>query len=168
MALDHSRLGLENKFLEKKSGRMFCFRQVYFTTSWQQIWVCKPAFYTFCTSHLRYVKQYYLSCTDLGKMQYFTIFQDKLYSVNIEDDQSWAFSETLQKISKITYTVSRFSLLTSAKFAWTLIELRFNIIKNLLSLFFLFKGFITMCNLKKHLWTTENKRHSDENCKRDY
>ena len=33
---------------------------------------------------------------------------------------------------------------------WTLIELRFNIIKNLLC-FFLFKGFITMCNLKKRL-----------------
>ena len=44
------------------------------------------------------------------------VFQDKLHSVNIQDDQS-AFSETVQKISKITYTASRFSLLTSAKFA---------------------------------------------------
>ena len=51
------------------------------------------------------------------RMQYFTIFQDKLHSVNIQDDQSWAFSETVQKISKITYTASRFSLLTSAKFS---------------------------------------------------
>ena len=50
-------------------------------------------------------------------MQYFTIFQDKLHSVNIQDDQSCAFSETVQKISKITHTDSRFSLLTSAKFA---------------------------------------------------
>ena len=39
MALDHSRLGLENKFLENKSGRIFCVRQVYFTKSCQQIWV---------------------------------------------------------------------------------------------------------------------------------
>ena len=31
MALDKSRLGLENQFLEKKSGRIFCVRQVYFT-----------------------------------------------------------------------------------------------------------------------------------------
>ena len=38
MALDHSRLGLENKFLENKSGRIFCVRQVYFTKSCQQIW----------------------------------------------------------------------------------------------------------------------------------
>ena len=34
---------------------------------------------------------------------------------------------------------------------WTLTELRFNIITNLLFLFFLFNGFITMCNLKKRL-----------------
>ena len=34
-------------------------------------------------------------------MQYFTIFRDKLHSVNIQDDQSLAFSETVQKISKI-------------------------------------------------------------------
>ena len=30
---------------------------------------------------------------------------------------AWTFSETVQKISKITYTASRFSLLTSAKFS---------------------------------------------------
>ena len=38
MALDHSRLGLENIFLENKSGRIFCIRQVYFTVSCQQVW----------------------------------------------------------------------------------------------------------------------------------
>ena len=75
-------------------------------------------------------------------MQYFTIFQDKLHSVNIQDDQSWAFSETIQKMSKITYTASRFSILSSAKFAMQavvecFIELYFNIIKNLLCLFFI-------------------------------
>ena len=53
-------------------------------------------------------------------------------------------------------------------------ELRFNVIKNLLSLFFI-NGFITMCNLKKRLtrhfeysckgcfWRPKNKRQSDEN-----
>ena len=35
MALDDSRLGLENK-----SGPIFCVRQVYFTKSCQQIWGC--------------------------------------------------------------------------------------------------------------------------------
>ena len=61
-------------------------------------------------------------------MQYFPIFQDKLHSVNIQDDQSWAFSETVQKISKITYTASRFSLLTSAKLAMNIkrVTLRHN------------------------------------------
>ena len=38
MALDHSRLGLENKFLENKSVRFFCVRQVYLTKSCQQVW----------------------------------------------------------------------------------------------------------------------------------
>ena len=37
MALDRSRLGLENKFLENKSGRIFCVQQVYVTKSCQQI-----------------------------------------------------------------------------------------------------------------------------------
>ena len=50
-------------------------------------------------------------------MQYFTIFQDKLHSVNIQDNQSWAFSETVQKVYKITYTASQFSLSTGTKFA---------------------------------------------------
>ena len=52
-------------------------------------------------------------------MQYFTIFQDKLHSFNIQNGTklAWAFSKTVQNISKITYTASWFSLLTSAKFA---------------------------------------------------
>ena len=77
------------------------------------------------------------------RMQYFTIFQDKFHSVNIQDVQSWAFSETVQKISKINNTAGRFSILTSAKLAtcgrvveWTLIKLPFNIIQNLFRLFF--------------------------------
>ena len=37
MALDRSRLGLENKFLENKSGRFFCVRQVYVIKSCQPI-----------------------------------------------------------------------------------------------------------------------------------
>ena len=109
------------------------------------------------------------------RMQYFTIFQDKFYSVNIQDDQSWAFSETVQKISKITYTVSQFSPLTGTKFAMNINRVALHHNKEFIMFIFLFKGFITMCNLKKRLiratfwvnsrkrcsWTTENKRHSD-------
>ena len=102
MALDHSRLGLENK-----SSRIFFFRQVYFTKSYRQIRGCvgESVLFIIQTSN---------------RMQYFTIFQDKLHSVNIQDDHSWAFSKTVQEISKITNTVSRFSLLTSSKFAVTI------------------------------------------------
>ena len=53
-------------------------------------------------------------------MQYFTIFQDKLHSFSIQDNRrtrGLLIGETVQKISKITYTARRFSLLTSAKFA---------------------------------------------------
>ena len=73
-------------------------------------------------------------------MQYFTIFQDKLHSVNIQDDQSWAFSETVQKISKITYTASQFSLLTSAKFAVNINRDMLQHNKEIIMFIFLFKG----------------------------
>ena len=142
-ALDYSRLGLENK-----SGRIFCVRQVYFTKSCQQIWRCVNQPFVLFIHHIwdetvLWGAIFIIKTSD--RMQCFTIFQDKLHSVNIQDDQSWAFSETVQKISKITYTACRFSLLTSGRVCeWTLIELRFNIIKNLLCLFFLFNGFITM------------------------
>ena len=73
------------------------------------------------------------------RKHYFTTFQDKLHSVNIQ--QSWAFSDTVKKKkSKITYKASRFSILTSCGrvFEWTLTGSRLNIIKNLLCLLLLF------------------------------
>ena len=116
MALDHSRLGLENKFLENKSGRNFlAFDSLLYKILPTNLGVCKPTFYTslYITSE---VKQYYelfiIQTSD--RMRHFTIFQDKLHLVNIQDDQSWAFSETVQKISKITHTASRFSFLVRA------------------------------------------------------
>ena len=113
MALDHSRLGLENKFLENKSGRIFCVRQVYFTKSCQQVWgrVNQP-FILFIHHIWGETVLFIIQTSD--RMRYFTIFQDKLHSVHIQDDQSRAFSETVQKISKITHTASRFSFLVRA------------------------------------------------------
>ena len=80
-------------------------------------------------------------------MQNFTNIQDQLYSFNIQDDQSWAFSKIVQKISKITQYYGQPVLafdkrqICSASFArvfeWTFIELHFNIIRNLLCLFFI-------------------------------
>ena len=74
-------------------------------------------------------------------MQYFTIFQDKLHSVNIQDDQSWALSETFQKFPKspVRPVGSRFYSANRQRgrvFEWTLIELRFNIIANFFLLLF--------------------------------
>ena len=97
MALDHSRLGLENKFLKNKSGRTFCVRQVYqFTKSCQQI------FYTFYTSHLRWnsTMRRCIYHINLGKNAKSHNYSRQ--TALIQDDQSWAFCETVQKISKIT------------------------------------------------------------------
>ena len=66
MALDHSRLGLENKFLENKSGRIFLRSTgLLYKFLPTNLRVCKPAFYTFYTSHLRWNSTFYH--TDLGQ-----------------------------------------------------------------------------------------------------
>ena len=69
MALEHSRLRLENK-----SGRIFCFRQVYFTKSCQQIWGCINHILNFLYVTPE-VKRYYLSYrprTEYSISQFFT------------------------------------------------------------------------------------------------
>ena len=143
MAHDHSRSGLENEFLENKSvksGLIFCVRQVYLTKSCQQIWVRVNQHFILFIHHIWgetviWGAVFIIQTSD--KMQYFTIFQNKLHSFNIQNrtKHAWVFSKTVQKISKITCTASRFSLLTSAKFSVNIKELRFNTIKNLLCLF---------------------------------
>ena len=120
MALDHSRLGLENKFLENKSGRIFCVRQVYFTKSCQQVWGRgNQPFRLFTASHLRWNSTmrrcfYHTALWQNAVFHNFTI-QIALIQYSERPKHAWAFSETVNKISKITYTTSRFSLLTSAK-----------------------------------------------------
>ena len=55
MALDHSRLGLENKFLENKSGRIFLrSTSLLFRILPTSLETCKPTIYTFYTSHLNW------------------------------------------------------------------------------------------------------------------
>ena len=55
--------------------------------------------------------------TDLGQNAVFHNFaiQIALIQYSERPKHAWAFSESVNKISKITYTTSRFSLLTSAK-----------------------------------------------------
>ena len=123
MALDHSRLGLENEFLENKPGRIFAFdkfTQQNLANNSGCVWTMQH-FILFIhhiwSETVIWGAVFIIQTSD--KMQYFTIFQDKLHSFNIQNRtrHAWAFSKTVQTISKITYTASRFSLLTSAKFS---------------------------------------------------
>ena len=94
-------------------------------------------------------------------MRYFTIFQDKLHSVNIQDDQSWVFRETLQKIFKIIYTVSRFSFLVRA--VWSSVRMNFNRVtlqhnnEFIIIIFcYLMVSVKTMCNLISRAFDTRD------------
>ena len=93
MALDHSRLGLENKFLQNKSGRIFLrligLLYKFLPTT---LGLCKPTFY----NHIWGETVLFIIQTS-DRVRHFTIFQDKLYLVNIQNDQSWAFSKTVRK-----------------------------------------------------------------------
>ena len=99
MALDRSRLGLENKFLENKSGRFFCVRQVYVIKSSQPIrWRGTSLLYfLYIASELKQHIYYealflpYRPQTECAQLLYFTILQDKLHSFNIQDDRSTSF-----------------------------------------------------------------------------
>ena len=145
MALDHSRLGLENKFLENKSGPIFfAFDKLLYKILLTNLVACKPAFYTFYTHHIWGENSAMRRCfhhTDLGQNVVFLNFEIKIaliqYSGRLK--HAWGFSETAKKISKITYTASC---------VWY------------------GRHFEYSC--KRCSWKTENKRHSDENCKRDY
>ena len=91
MALDHSRLGLENKLLDNKSGRIFCVRQVCFTKSCQQIWGRVNQPFILFIHHIwgetvPWGAVFIIQTSD--RMQYFTILQYKLHSFNIQNDRS--------------------------------------------------------------------------------
>ena len=154
MALDHSRLGLENKFLENKSGRIFLRSTgLLYKFLPTNLGVCKPTFYTFYTSHLRWnstLRRCFYH-TELGqnvsrRKQYFTILRYKLHSFNIQDN--WSIHGRLVHPLKIFpkspiqpggshfWQVPNWSA-NCPVFEWTLIELHFNIIKNLFCLFFI-------------------------------
>ena len=144
--------------MENKSGRIFCVRQVYLTKSCQQLWVRVKQHFILFIHHIWgetviWGAVFIIQTSD--KMQYFTIFQDKLHSFNIQNS-----TKLVQKISKITYTASRFSLLTSTKFSVNIKRVtRFNIIKNLLHLFFISWFYNDV--ILKSVWYA---RHFEDSC----
>ena len=173
MALDHSRLGLENK-----SGRIFCVRQVYFTKSCQQIWRCVNQPFILFIHHIwgetvLWGAVFIIQTSD--RLQYFTIFaiQISLIKYSGRWKHAWAFSEIVKKNSKSPIRPAG-SHFWQPPNEWTITELHFNIIKNLLCLFFIWwfykrsvifksvwygRHFKYSC--KRCSWTTENKRHKD-------
>ena len=100
MALDHSRLGVENKFSENKSGPIFWVRQLYnlfYKILLTSLGTCKPTFYIFYTSYE--VKQYpealflsYRPRTDHNFAIHCTQHSGR-------SKHAWAFTETVKKIS---------------------------------------------------------------------
>ena len=104
---------------------------------------CKPTLYTFYTSHLRWngTMRRCFYHTDLRQNAVFHNFSRQAASIQCSgpSKHAWAFSETVQKISK-NHLYGQ-PVLTFDKhqniLKWTLKELRFNIIKNLLCLLFI-------------------------------
>ena len=142
--------------MENKSGPVFCVRQVYFTKSCQQIWgsVNQPFIYfLYITSEVKeYYEALYLSYRPWTECSISQFFKTNCTQSIFGTINPGLFnSETVQKISKITYTASRFSFLTSAKLAvravssvWMNINrvtLQHN--KEIVMFILLFNGFIT-------------------------
>ena len=160
MALDHSRLGLENKFLENKSGRIFCVRQVYFTKSCQQIWVRVnqpfiPFIHHIWGETVLWGTVFIIQTSD--RMQYFTILQNKLHSFNIQDDRSTRglLAKPLKKKKKKKNHLYGQPVLTFAVRAvvecWTNIN-RVTLQHNKEFIMFIFYLMILLtCNLQKRL-----------------
>ena len=92
MAQDHSRLGMENKFLKNKSGQIFGVWQVLnFTKSCQQMWGHVNQPFVLFMHHIwgetvLWGAVFMIQIS--GTMQWFTILEYKLHSFNIQDDQS--------------------------------------------------------------------------------
>ena len=127
---DHSRLGLENKFLENKSRQIFLRSTgVLYKFLPTNLGVFKPTFYNFYTPHLRWNSTIlsYRARTECGISQFFET--NCTHSI-------FRTSQTVRKLPKslIRSAGSRFysaSCQCGRVFEWTLTELRFNIITNL-------------------------------------
>ena len=112
---NHSRshVGLENK-----SGQIFLhLASLFYKILPTNLGACKPTFYTFYTSHLRWKSTMrhrpQMKCS-ISQFLKTNCIHSMFRTI---EACVWAFSKTGQKIFIITHTASRFSLLTSTKFA---------------------------------------------------
>ena len=140
---DHNRLGLENKFLENKSRRIFLrstgllykFLPTY-------LGVFKPTFHNFYTSHLRWNSTIYH--TDLGQKAVFHNFSRQIAFSQYSGRS--IVKQNRSKISKITHMASRFSFLQCELSVWSSVWMNFNRVtlqhnSEFIIIFLLFNGF---------------------------
>ena len=157
MALDYSRLRLENKFLHGRQIRANFLRStsLLYKILPTNLGVCKPTFYILFIHHIWgervYYEALYLSYRPWTECSISPFFKTNCTQSIFGTINPGLFNgETVQKISKITYTASRFSFLTSAKLAvravWSVwmninrVTLQHNKEHNILCLFFYLMG----------------------------
>ena len=126
-------------------GRIFCVRQVYFTTSCQQVWGRVNQPFILFIHHIwgETVPRgavFIIQTSD--RMQYFTILQYKLHSLNIQDDQSTCglLAKPLKKFPKSPIRLASSHFWQTPKSTVKIMinrVIRFNIINSLLCLFFI-------------------------------
>ena len=109
MALDHSRLALENK-----SGLIFCVPQVYFTKSCQQVWGRVNQPFKLFIRHIWGEPVPWGAVFIIQTSVQYAVFHN--FAIQIAFiHYSGRSKHALKKNAKITYTASLFSLLTSVK-----------------------------------------------------
>ena len=97
------------------------------------------------------MKQYYLSYRPRTECSISQFFKTNCNQSIFRTINRGLSAKPFKKFPKSPIRPAGSHFWQAPNFQWTLKELRFNIIKNLLCLFFLLNGFITMCNLKKRL-----------------
>ena len=144
MALDRSRLGLENK-----SGRMFLVRQekVYCTKSCQQIWLRVNQPFIIFIHHIwgetggykQYYEALFLSYRTQTKCSISQFFKTNWTHSIFRTVRSTRglLAKSFKKFPKSPIRPAGSHFWQAPNFQWTLKELRFNIIKNLLFIFFI-------------------------------
>ena len=135
----------------KQNRPKFLLSTSLLTKSCPQIWGCvNQSVYTFYASYLRRNSTIYH--TDLGKNAVFHNFPRQI-AVSQYSGSHGLSAKAFKKCPKWPIRPAGSHIWRAPNLQSTLTELLFNIIKNLLRLliFFLFNGFIAMCNLEKRL-----------------